>query len=604
MTTNPEVLLAKLGLTDIESEAFWEKTETHVLPGNTIVLQKGYPSDALYILLEGRAKAVEMASTGREQVQSYYVPGDHFGWTGLGEGIVTTSIMTEEPCRLLVLPKNELKSFLFGSHPLQKRMTEVYVHEAEQKARELSEVQQQTTAIREILRTISSSPSDIQSILDTVAENAARLCNVEDAEIFRVEGNALRLVSKYGTNDLWPVGTLRSLNRDWVAGQAVIDRRSIHVYDLQAAANEFPLGADLAKKFGNRTTFATPLIREGTAIGAILIRCMDVSPLTEKQIELLKTFADEAVIAIENVRLFNEIQEKSRKVEEQAKELAEWNTKLENRVAEQAQELTQWNSELETRVAEQVAQLEQLSRLEYELSLAGEIQRSMLPRSIPPIAGYEFSATMLPAKSVGGDFFDFIPLGDNLLGVAIGDVSDKGVPAALFMAMVRSLLRAEAHPGRSVQKVLRSVNLHLMDMNDRGMFVTVLFGVLNGVTNQFRYVRAGHEVPIAIDGHGSVNRLPQKNGQALGLFEKISLDEQEYAFSQDSILLMCSDGITDAPGPQNLNFGHNGIVETIGRMIKPTAPELCDTLINAAKDHQAGAHQYDDMTVVVIQKHD
>ncbi len=501
---------------------------------------------------------------------------------------------------LNILPKNDLKPFLSENYLFKERVIENHLVEAEQKSRELAEALQQKTAISEILRAISNSPSNVQSILETVAKNAAQLCDVNDAEIFKVEGNALRLVAKYGQHPLWPIGTLRPINRDWVAGRAVVDRHPIHVDDLQAATVEFPYGATLAEQFGHRTSFVTPLLREGVAIGAILIRRMEVRPLTEKQIALLKTFGDEAAIAIEHVRLFNEVQEKSCKVEEQAKELSQWNTELETRVAEQAKELNQWNTELETRVAEQVAQLERLTKLEHELSLASEIQKSMLPSSIPRLEGYEFSATMLPAKSVGGDFFDFIPLGENLLGIAVGDVSDKGVPAALFMAMVRSLLRAEAHPGRSVQKVLRSVNFHLMDMNDKGMFVTILYGVLNAITHQFQYVRAGHEIPILFDGQGSFKRLPKAKGQALGVFKEIALEEQTVELSKGNMLLLCSDGITDAPNRQNVNFGFDGLVETVGQMINASASVVCGELIKAANKHQAGSLQYDDMTVVVI----
>ena len=598
MATKREIFLSRMELTDKDSKAFLEKTVTHALPRETIVLEKGNPGDSLYIVLEGRVKVVGMDSNGDEQVLSYYAPGDYFGWMGFGEGLRTTSIMTTEPSQFLVIPKNDIKPFLYESHLFRERVIENHGIKAEQKA--LSEALQQKTAISAILRAISNSPSNVQSILETVAENAAILCDVNDAEIFKVEGNALRLVAKHGQHPLWPIGTLRPINRDWLAGRAVVDRRPIHVDDLQAAIAEFPLGANLAEQFGHRTSFVTPLLREGVAIGAILIRRMEVRPFTEKQIALIKTFADEATIAIENVRLFNEVQEKSRKVEEQAKELLQWNTELETRVAEQAKELTEWNAELETRVTEQVAQLERLSKLEYELSLAGDIQKSMLPSSIPRLEGYEFCATMLPAKFVGGDFFDFIPLGENLLGIAVGDVSDKGVPASLFMAMVRSLLRAEAHPGRSPQKVLRSVNLHLMDMNDKGMFVTILFGVLNAITHQFQYARAGHEIPILFDGQGSFKRLPKANGHVLGVFEEIALDEQTVELSKGNMLLLCSDGITDAHNQQNVNFGFDGLAGTVCQMINPSASVVCGELIKAVNKHQAGSLQYDDMTVVVM----
>ncbi len=454
--------------------------------------------------------------------------------------------------------------------------------EGERKARELNEALNQKAAITEILRAISTSPTDAQSVLDTVAEAAARLCDVTNVEIFQVEGDEVRLVAKYGQYRIWPVGFSLRIGRDLVVGRTIADRASIHVHDLQAAEADFPQGAAYAKQYGHRTVFATPLLREGVAIGAILIRRLEVRPLTDGQIALLKTFADQAAIAIENTRLFKEIQEKNRKVEEQAKALSEW------------------NAALETRVAEQVEKVERLSRLEHELSLAGEIQKSMLPRSIPKLKGYEFGARMIPAKSIGGDFFDFIPLEEDALGIAVGDVADKGIPAALFMAMVRSLLRAEAHPGRAPKKVLRSVSRHLMDMNDKEMFVTILFGILNGAARRFDYARAGHEAPVFFDWQGAFRRFPKTNGQALGLFAEVALDEQTVELPQGSMLLIYTDGIPDATNRQNVSFGFDGVVRTVGGLAGSPAQSVCDGLIESIAAHQAGSLQDDDMTVVVL----
>jgi serine phosphatase RsbU (regulator of sigma subunit) len=452
----------------------------------------------------------------------------------------------------------------------------------QQPSHELSEALQQKAAISEILRAISNSPTNAQVVLDTVAEAAARLCDVTNAEIFQVEGDRIRLVAKYGQYRIWPIGFSFRICRELVVGRTIADSASIHVHDLQAAEIDFPQGAAYARQYGHRTVFATPLLREGVAIGAILIRRLEVRPLTENQMALLKTFADQATIAIENVRLFKAIQEKSRKVQEQA------------------QALSEWNAALESRVAEQIGKMERLSKLEHELSLAGEIQKSMLPRSIPKLEGYEFSARMIPAKSVGGDFFDFIPLGKDLMGIAVGDVADKGIPAALFMAMVRSLLRAEAHPGRSPKKVLRSVSHHLMEMNDKEMFVTILFGILNRALHQFHYARAGHEAPILFDGQGAITRMPKTNGQALGVFAEIALDEQTIELSRGSMLLIYTDGIPDSINPQKGDFGYDGVVRTVAKMTGSPAPMVCEALIRAANAHQAGAPQHDDMTVVVL----
>jgi serine phosphatase RsbU (regulator of sigma subunit) len=484
--------------------------------------------------------------------------------------------------KLLTLPKSDFRALLSKNQFLSAHIIEHLVSRLKQRERELNEALQQRMAISEILRAISNSPTNSQSVLDTVAEAAARLCDVTNAEIFRVEGDGIRLVAKYGDYRIWPVGFALRISHGLVLGRTILDRTSVHVHDLQAAEKDFPQGSALAKQYGHRTVFATPLLRAGIAIGAILIRRMELRPLADSQIALLETFADQAAIAIENVRLFNEIQEKSRKVEKQAKEL------------------TEWNRQLETRVVEQVTKLEHLSKLEHELSLAREIQNSMLPRAIPPLEGYEFSARMIPAKSVGGDFFDFIQLGESLLAIAIGDVSDKGVPAALFMAMVRSLLRAEIHPGRPLQRVLRSVNHHLIDMNDKDMFVTILFGVLDSSTHRFQYVRAGHETPIFFDAQGSFKRLTKTRGQALGVIEEITLDEQTIELPKGSILLLCSDGIPEAPNRQNISFGYDGIVRTVGRMPGASAQAVCDELIKAVVSHQAGSPQHDDMTIVMV----
>ncbi|MFB3106709.1 MAG: GAF domain-containing protein, partial [Pseudomonadales bacterium] len=180
--------------------------------------------------------------------------------------------------------------------------------ELQDRNRQLTEALEQQTATSEILGVIASSPTDVQPVLDVVAERAARLCDATDAIIDRVEGDVLRRVAHYGT--IPPgrrLGETRSISRLTTGGRAIIDRETIHIHDVSTpeAQAEFPESA-----FGNvRTALATPLLREGVAIGVIFIRRTEVRPFTDKQIALLKTFADQAVIAIENVRLFQELKE-------------------------------------------------------------------------------------------------------------------------------------------------------------------------------------------------------------------------------------------------------------------------------------------------------
>src|SRR5262244_3815758 len=180
---------------------------------------------------------------------------------------------------------------------------------------ELKEALVQQTATSEILGVIASSPTEIQPVLDAVAKNAARLCEATDAQIRLVEGNMLRRVARYGPIP-GSVALETPIDRGSVTGRAVADCETIHVHDLLEEQAEFPEGNKRATADGIRTALATPLLRGGVSIGVIFIRRQEVCPFTDKQIALVKTFADQAVIAIENVRLFKEIQERNAELRE------------------------------------------------------------------------------------------------------------------------------------------------------------------------------------------------------------------------------------------------------------------------------------------------
>jgi signal transduction histidine kinase/HAMP domain-containing protein len=224
--------------------------------------------------------------------------------------------------RIEVPNRDELGTLAANLNRMSEELGRLY-QQIETRNRELGESLEQQTATAEILGVIASSPTDIQPVLDVIAENAARVCGAKDAHILRVEGDLLRMVSSYGrlpVLDGFEEGI--RISRDWVTGRAVVDGHTVHVHDLAAdSENEFPEGKDFARRFGHRTTLATPLVREGVPIGAILIRREKVHPFSDKQIKLLETFADQAVIAIENVRLFQELQTRTRELARSVEEL-------------------------------------------------------------------------------------------------------------------------------------------------------------------------------------------------------------------------------------------------------------------------------------------
>src|SRR5262249_46199424 len=181
---------------------------------------------------------------------------------------------------------------------------------------------EQQTATSEILRVISRSPIDLKPVLDAVTESAARLCDATDANVFRVEGDSLRLVAGHGPIPRMPASETLPLRRDIMSARAVIDRSVIHIANILAEPDvEFAGSKAYARQLGYRTALAVPMLREAEAIGTILIRRTEVRSFTDKQIDLLKTFADQAVIAIENVRLFQELQARTQELARSVEQL-------------------------------------------------------------------------------------------------------------------------------------------------------------------------------------------------------------------------------------------------------------------------------------------
>jgi len=231
---------------------------------------------------------------------------------GIRTVLVAPLLRENQPIGTIVIRRTEVRLFSEKQIALLKTFADQAVvaienvrlfQESQSRNRDLTESLEQQTATSEILGVIASSPTDIQPVLDAVAENAARLCEANDAVIYRVDGDVLRRVAHYGPI-LAQGGEERTpSSRGSAMGRAVVDRRTIHIHDMAAESeDEFPEGMILQRRFGHRTILATPLLREGVPIGVILIRRTEFRPFTDKQIALVRTFADQAVIAIENVR--------------------------------------------------------------------------------------------------------------------------------------------------------------------------------------------------------------------------------------------------------------------------------------------------------------
>jgi serine phosphatase RsbU (regulator of sigma subunit) len=277
--------------------------------------------------------------------------------------------------------------------------------------------------------------------------------------------------------------------------------------------------------------------------------------------------------------------------------------RLDNTNVSTFRDLTEKNRQLQHAFDELKAAQEQLiekERLERELKVAAEIQMSILPDTLPWVDGFDFGGRILPARQVGGDFYDVFVLDTHKVGLVIGDVADKGVPSAIFMARAHALIIAEADSAISPGDVLRRVNRHITRLEKSTQFVTALYGVLDINTGKFDYARAGHEPPLILDADGSVNRLPHKPGMALGLWEDITLDEYSIQLPLDSMLVMFTDGMTDCRNPKGVPFGLEKIKTTLSGLSVATAQAACDQLFDSLMYYQSGAKQDDDVTLLAI----
>ncbi|HCB02617.1 MAG TPA: hypothetical protein DEP19_09570 [Anaerolineae bacterium] len=246
------------------------------------------------------------------------------------------------------------------------------------------------------------------------------------------------------------------------------------------------------------------------------------------------------------------------------------------------------------------AQIIEKERLERELQVAADIQLSILPDVLPDTEEFSFGARILPARQVGGDFYDVFQLKDDRIGVLIGDVADKGVPSALFMARAHALIMAEADIAITATEVMQLVNSHITRLQKSTQFVTVLYGILDLKTRLFSYARAGHEPPLLLHPDGSVERLPHSAGMAIGLWDPITIDEREVTLASGDTLIMYTDGMTDCRSPEGEAFGLDRIKNLLSELTKLNAQQVSDRLLETLQGYQNGAKQDDDVTLVTI----
>lgn len=326
-----------------------------------------------------------------------------------------------------------------------------------------------------------------------------------------------------------------------------------------------PPGLELASDSPRpRAGLAIPLVAHGVPAGLMIIQSTRKRQFAQGEVALLKTLANHAAIAMQRAGLVEQLQAKIDALERAQRELIE------------------------------------KERLERELELARQLQQRMIPASFPEVSGLEFAANYAPARHVGGDFYDVIKLDDKRVGLVIADVSDKGMAAALYMALARSFILATARQVESPREVLSRVNRLLLELGEQDMFVTVFYGVIELSSGRLTYARAGHDYPILLRD-GAATMLGGR-GMPLGLFPEASdtLTEENLPVRPGDRLVLYTDGLTDVINPSGLMLGLQGLTLAMIEHVSQHTSGFCTSLFADLDTYQADAPQFDDMALLTV----
>lgn len=313
------------------------------------------------------------------------------------------------------------------------------------------------------------------------------------------------------------------------------------------------IGEEFRRSFGSGPVLLVPLLTRGQVVGALVVdQGRRLRAFSQHEIQIIMGIANQAVVALENARL-NEFAEANR-------------------------------------------------RLEYEIGLARQIQSSFLPETCPQIPGYEICAAWRVAREVGGDFYDFVELPGNRVGLICADVSDKGMAAALFMALTRTLIRAMAIGKPTPSEALERANDLILADARTDMFVTALYGVLDPHENRVYYANAGHNPPIWFRRDVNEASFLTTHGMALGIEPHITIPERAVTLHAGDVLLLYTDGVTDAMNTREEEFGATRLANLVAASAHKSASELIDEILRAMAQFTGDAEQFDDVTLVAVKR--
>jgi phosphoserine phosphatase RsbU/P len=392
-----------------------------------------------------------------------------------------------------------------------------------------------------------NSSLDFNTVLNNFMDSVMKITKAQRGFVMIDEENTghMRVIVAHGLNNdtLAEEGYSTS-----IVGQVVTTREPLLTNNAQFDTR-FPVGQSIIMR-GLRAILCAPMIVQDRVLGAVYVdTAMKDGTFSPSDLGLLNAVCGFAGTSIENARLYAVAVEKG--------------------------------------------------RLERELQMASDIQHSLLPKRMPDVAGYEVTARWRAAREVAGDFYDVFRLESGNLGVVIADVSDKGAPAAMFMAVARTMIRSHAHAGDSPVETLRNTNDLILEDADSGMFVTVFHSVFEA-NGKSTHVNAGHNPPILFRQATGEVIFMQRGGRAIGWFPDNPVSPEYLQMEPGDLLIYYTDGLTEAENLQHEFFGEGRLCAVIEEGHDLPTEQLADYILQHVDHFCGGAPPFDDLTLVVV----
>jgi sigma-B regulation protein RsbU (phosphoserine phosphatase) len=442
--------------------------------------------------------------------------------------------------------QSEQVGYFQQEHRRLLELTASRVAQAIENARLYTRVARQAqtlSVLNEIAREVTSI-LDLDPLLERIGELLRRLIDYQMFSILLVNDREQVLEIQYAVRFGHPVMASEKVPLDrGLVGTAVRERRLIHTGDVRKDARYYMVNPE------TRSEMAVPLLYKGKVIGVLDLEHVRVNYFNDDHQRTLVTLASQIAVAIENARLYQ-------------------------RVTQQEQ------------------------RLEHDLDMAREVQLRLLPPKPARKLHAEFATRFLPARTIGGDLYDFLPYDDQCIGIAMGDVSGKAAPAALYAALISGIMRAASSQALSPAAMLKQLNDSLQERKMDSQYVTMLFAVWNDEKQTLQIANAGAVQPLFCRA-GQVETV-QAEGFPLGMFKDVSYEEFTLSTRPGDAIIFFSDGIVDAVNEQEEMFGTERLIELIGREVKNTAEGMVDAIYQELAAFQGGVDRFDDETVVVL----